>query len=149
MSQPNFFKINAPQVISETIDGETIIINLESGNYYSLNATGGEIWNRFREGLSTDEIVALFQQRYSLGSRDVEGRLADFTGELLKENLISRLESPPPRTVSGGEDLNAGVSKEFETPRLQKYDDMQDLLLLDPIHDVDETGWPVSKQVGA
>jgi hypothetical protein len=26
------------------------------------------------------------------------------------------------------------------------YEDMQDLLLLDPIHDVDETGWPARKQ---
>jgi hypothetical protein len=25
---------------------------------------------------------------------------------------------------------------------LHKYTDMEELLLLDPIHDVDETGWP-------
>jgi hypothetical protein len=25
---------------------------------------------------------------------------------------------------------------------LQKFTDMQDLLLLDPIHEVDESGWP-------
>ena len=30
----------------------------------------------------------------------------------------------------------------FETPVLEKYTDMAELLLLDPIHDVDATGWP-------
>ena len=29
-------------------------------------------------------------------------------------------------------------------PRLDKYTDMQELLLLDPIHEVDERGWPNS-----
>ena len=31
----------------------------------------------------------------------------------------------------------------FERPKLGKYTDMQDLLLADPIHEVDEQGWPV------
>jgi hypothetical protein len=30
----------------------------------------------------------------------------------------------------------------FNPPVLSVYSDMEDLLLLDPIHDVDETGWP-------
>ena len=30
----------------------------------------------------------------------------------------------------------------FEAPVLAKYTDMAQLLVLDPIHDVDETGWP-------
>jgi hypothetical protein len=32
---------------------------------------------------------------------------------------------------------------EFHAPVLQVYSDMQDLLLLDPIHEVDATGWPM------
>ena len=30
----------------------------------------------------------------------------------------------------------------YVAPTLQKYSDMQDLLLIDPVHEVDETGWP-------
>ena len=30
----------------------------------------------------------------------------------------------------------------FEAPSLEKYTDMQDLVLLDPVHEVDQTGWP-------
>ena len=30
----------------------------------------------------------------------------------------------------------------FEEPKLEKYSDMEDLLLLDPIHDVEDEGWP-------
>ena len=34
---------------------------------------------------------------------------------------------------------------DFQEPALQKYTDMEDLLLLDPIHEVDDTGWPNPK----
>jgi len=33
----------------------------------------------------------------------------------------------------------------FQPPTLNKYTDMRDMLLLDPIHDVGESGWPVPK----
>ena len=32
--------------------------------------------------------------------------------------------------------------------RLTRYSDLEDLLKLDPIHDVDEAGWPVAKSEG-
>ena len=34
--------------------------------------------------------------------------------------------------------------KDYTAPKLATYSDLQDLLLLDPIHDVDETGWPAA-----
>ena len=44
MDKSLHFRINNPKVIHETIDGETVIVNLDSGNYYSLDATGADIW---------------------------------------------------------------------------------------------------------
>jgi hypothetical protein len=37
----------------------------------------------------------------------------------------------------------------FIAPVLAVYTDMQDLLLLDPIHDVDEIGWPTRRDGAA
>ena len=33
----------------------------------------------------------------------------------------------------------------YEPPILNRYDDLQNLALLDPIHDVEEAGWPNRK----
>ena len=33
----------------------------------------------------------------------------------------------------------------YETPILERYTDMQEYLLIDPIHGVDERGWPAGK----
>ena len=35
--------------------------------------------------------------------------------------------------------------QQYAAPKLATYSDLQDLLLLDPIHDVDETGWPAAR----
>jgi hypothetical protein len=32
---------------------------------------------------------------------------------------------------------------------MEKYEDMRDLLVLDPIHEVDEGGWPTRRAVDA
>ena len=46
------------------------------------------------------------------------------------------------------EQITAKESKAvFNAPVLNKYTDMQDLLLLDPIHEVDATGWPSIKPI--
>ena len=44
MSVPGRYRVNEPGVIHQSIDGETVIINLDSGAYYSLDAVGAVIW---------------------------------------------------------------------------------------------------------
>jgi hypothetical protein len=38
------YEIHGPDIISEEMDDETVVINLESGCYYSLNAAATKIW---------------------------------------------------------------------------------------------------------
>ena len=38
------FRINAPRVVYQTIENETIIIDFDNGAYYSADGVGAEIW---------------------------------------------------------------------------------------------------------
>ena len=58
------FSVEVDRVVHETIDGETIIIQLETGAYYSLVGPGAEIWSMLATGSSTDEVVAALQLRF-------------------------------------------------------------------------------------
>ena len=44
------FKVNTPPVIHETLDGEVIVVNLDTGTYYSIPGTGAEIWTLVDQG---------------------------------------------------------------------------------------------------
>ena len=55
--------------------------------------------------------------------------------------------------VAGGEESDRTPAADhdapkpaFDPPRLEKYSDMQDYLLIDPIHEVDEPGWPAKRE---
>ena len=135
------FKVNEPDVVAESIDGEVIIINLNSGAYYSSLGTGGAIWEALVANHSIDETLDLLAAHYERPRSEIEAEVTHFVAQLLDEALL--LESAEPVPVSG---LELAQPASFETPVLSKYTDMQELLLLDPIHDVDPSiGWPFPK----
>jgi hypothetical protein len=146
------FRINTPKVIHETIDGETVIVNLDSGNYYSLDAIGADIWDSVGKGVSVDHIIEDISCRYSGKREEIERAVRLFVNGLLQESLISPLESGDAERRAAYEPVATCTPPDglrpFTAPTLQKYSDMQELLLLDPIHEVDETGWPNAKSVG-
>jgi len=56
-------KINEPNVVHENIDGETVILNLDSGNYYSIVDVGADIWNYIEKGAPVIEIMPLILEK--------------------------------------------------------------------------------------
>ena len=132
------FGVNAPDVMHETIDGEVIVIHLVSGNYYSLRETAAHIWALVenRALIGVEEIVDALAVRYASPRSEIENAVTRFVSELAEEGLSREWR---PRTVPArprGRQPN-GVSKlPFEPPRVEKYTDMQDLVLLDPVHQV-------------
>ena len=52
------FRINTPHVIQETIEGEAIIVNMVSGNYYSIAGVGSVIWDAIVQGRPTAAVAA-------------------------------------------------------------------------------------------
>jgi len=140
------FRINSPKVIHETIDGETVMVNLDSGNYYSLDNIGADIWALIGTGLPLHEIIEDVSCRYA-GEREEMGQaIHQFVGQLQEEGLIvnggSQVQRNEPTPAIMERPQEKDGRPEFEIPALHKYSDMQDLLLLDPIHEVDDTGWP-------
>jgi hypothetical protein len=132
-------------VTHETIDGEAVIINLESGNYYSLVQTGSLIWALVDRGASASEVQNLVQQTYQGNATDIERGVQELLAQLQQENLIVPVDGAPEVDLAELKQIlpsNGHEKPLFDSPSLNKYSDMQELLLLDPIHDVDEAGWP-------
>lgn len=142
-----YFKINTPRVIYETIDQEAIIIDFDTGIYYSVDRIGSEIWSIIEKGATVSQITDAISRRYS-GERIMVGDgVARFITQLEQENIIVRYSKEPDEVSLETQVKNANETGQptFKVPTLSKYSDMQELLLLDPIHEVDETGWPTAK----
>jgi Coenzyme PQQ synthesis protein D (PqqD) len=136
------FKVNSPQTIHQTIEGEVVIINLATGTYYSLRDTGAEIWGLLTSGMSVAEVAQALRERYTVEDGSIEDALDRLTGELVSEGLVvsTNGDGPPPAAAVPPA---PEARQPFQAPTLERFDDMQDLILLDPVHEVDEdAGWP-------
>lgn len=145
MALDEYFRINSPKIVHEIIDGEAIIINMDLGHYYSADQAGAVIWERIDQVASLKDLVEAVTRRYNGSSAQIEVTVSQFLAELQQEDLIIRTTAPetlPAGGESNRESQETSSKSAFVPPVLNKYTDMEYLLLLDPIHEVNESGWP-------
>lgn len=132
------FRLNNPQVVSETVDGEAIIVNLDSGTYYSIKGDGILIWNAITDGATVAELVDAVVGQTQADADAVRDALDAFSDALAAQGLIVARSEGGATPSLDFSDAGAGLAQ----PSFESYSDMQDLILLDPVHEVDEAGWP-------
>jgi hypothetical protein len=133
--------VDLPNIMHETIDNEVVIVNLDNGSYYSFDGVGGRIWQMMcEERISLETLISKVKAGYAGDADQIAVAVRDFVQRLRHEELI--------RVETDGEEKDEvePASKEpvsdFIAPVLNKYTDMEALLLADPIHEVQEQGWP-------
>jgi hypothetical protein len=130
--------IDPSQVMHENIEGEVIVINIDTGNYHSLRFVTADIWMMVDAKYNTESMIDALTQLYPDDETAIKQDIPELLNLLVQENLIQ---------ISGGstETTTITISKQeagYTTPALETYSDLQGLLLVDPIHDVAEDGWP-------
>jgi hypothetical protein len=139
------YTIDEGRIVSEIIDGEAIVINLANGYYYSLDTSAAEIWGWLQSGRSVSEIVSAIRRRYDCSSADPEAAVRAMVGTLVTDDLVT--PCPDAASPQGLDPLGEASAEKslFRAPSLQRFSDMQGFLLVDPIHEVDDRGWPHTK----
>lgn len=133
--------INDARVVHEVVDGEVIIIDLESGVYYSTSGVGVDLWNLVRNAVSIDHLIDEIANAYGTSRQAVEPSIQAIVDEMCSEQLLTRTFDPSEDAIPGSS-MHPQATSAFVPPRLEKHTNMSDLLLLDPIHEVGPQGWP-------
>lgn len=130
-------KVNSPDVIADDTGDDLVLINLRTGLYYRFANDSRALLLQHANLDSSDE---------SNGKNDeeivdcTENELKDFLGSLQERGLVvSCNEISETDNRQNSRDINLlKVELQYE-----EYGDLEDLLGLDPIHDIDpEKGWP-------
>jgi hypothetical protein len=135
------YSVNPRGIACEHFDDETIILNLPKGNYYSLKGTGQFIWSQLEKGAGSVYISELVSDYYGITLDESRSAVMPFLAQLAEEELIVQSTSTLEISVLGSPYDTS--SQPFTIPTIEVYTDMQELLMLDPIHDADPgKGWP-------
>lgn len=134
------YRINTPSVVYERFDNELVAIHMGTGVYHSMIDVATDTFLLLSEEATAAEMADVLATRYAATSGEILAALQPFLEQLHKEQLIVPVEvrkSRNPLQVP----VN-GALLPFVAPTLEAFKDLEGLLLLDPIHEVDEEGWP-------
>ncbi len=127
-----------PEVASEIFDGELVIANYKSGLYYSISVEGSCIWQGLAHGLTVSQVAEWLSGRFPGQASELPSLVEGFVGKLAAEGLVLKAS----KSDSSARELPILTGSIFAQPEIERFNDLQELLLLDPVHDVDHTGWP-------
>jgi len=133
------WRSRSEHVMAEVLDGEAVIIDMASGRYHAASGVAGTIWEAVAAGRSLDGVMADVRRFHSGVPEDAADQVTRFLDSLAAAGLAVVVEAddaPPAR-----DDADPRVTP-WRPPVLESHDDLQDLLLLDPVHEVTEAGWP-------
>lgn len=133
------FAFNTAEFAFDAFDDEVVILNLTSGTYYALGGCALEAWESLAHSAPLQEIADAIASRHGVAEDAVKEDLTRLVDTLVAEKILHAAlpaENAPTLAVRGG---NNG----YLPPAFEKHADMEELLTLDPIHDVDpQKGWP-------
>ena len=132
--------LNLENTSWERIDGEIIVISYNTGKYYSVNKQGSDLLYLIEMKVKRElwsEILKLNFQNFAENTETTQ-KIDEFVEKCLNEKLltggvtnIERVELP-----------NDYTRENWESPELRIFDDLTDILLIDPVHDTSLEGWP-------
>jgi len=129
--------INAPLVIADNLDNEVIILSMETGKYFSAPTTGAVVWQLLSGGYSVEEAGQKMAEHFGVELEQVIQDLDELKAQFLHYHLIK--ETAVEITLPS---VKFPDKLDYVKPGMTAYSDMEKLLLVDPIHEVENMGWP-------
>jgi hypothetical protein len=119
-----------PRVAAKILDGELIVINLDTGYYYASTGAGVAIWKQVEAGATLRQVSAELIRCYDVPPERAERDARAFLEKLIVEALVepgavARSPGRPPSTT-----IDERVP--YAPPELLKFDDMAEQFAMDP-----------------
>jgi len=132
------YVVAGDHILAKLFEDELTLVNLDSGEYFAAGGIAVDLWSELATPRNSAELAQAIIARYAATPDIVVAEVRKLLGDLSANGLVRQTED-----VSGVPAVPAVVErKPWPGSWLEVYGDMKDLLLLDPVHDVGEAGWP-------
>lgn len=127
----NSYQLANPDIVFERFGEDLVVLNLRSGQYFGFNGSGALVWRALSGGVAASKLRSAGMSQQAL---------EPFLSALIDNGLLVAQTSTD---IELEPVLQAELAMASEAPTVEVYEDLADLIMADPIHDVDvNTGWP-------
>jgi hypothetical protein len=88
LSKDSIVAVRDQNVLSSTVEEQTVLLNLEKGSYYTLDLVGADVWQMLREPIRVGEIITRLLQEYEATPEQIEEDVFSLLKDLEHEGLI-------------------------------------------------------------
>lgn len=78
--------------LTSDMDGETVMMDLDSGNYFALSTVGSTIWNLIDKPITVADIYKRLMEEYEVSKEQCEKESMLFLKMTLKAKIIKIIE---------------------------------------------------------
>jgi hypothetical protein len=79
----------SPEVISQEVSGETVLLDLESENYFGLDEVGTRIWQLIKENGDLQTVYRTMLEEYEVDEERLQADLETLLGEIAELGLVT------------------------------------------------------------
>lgn len=80
--------IFADTVFAQEVDGEMVLLDMESENYFGLDEVGTAIWQEMQEKETLQEVLETLLEQYEVEEEVLKRDLLDFVEKLQESGLV-------------------------------------------------------------
>ncbi len=75
-------------IIARDLQGETVLLNKENGDYFTLNGIGSEVYNCINDGMETGEIIDLLFGKYDIEYDKLKTDIISLIDGMKEKNIL-------------------------------------------------------------
>ncbi len=76
------------EIVESAIDGETVMMSIENGEYYGLDSVGSHIWELIQSPIKVSELVDTLLKKYNVDHNTCESDVMEFLNELNNNKIL-------------------------------------------------------------
>ncbi len=134
---------NESRVFADFADDQYVILNYVTGAYYAFTKASSAVLRALTQGCDAADVKQWFESLYG-AECSASDKVDRFTEKLESLEIVVRDDGREGKVQDYLSSINGSEMPELD---FEVFTDVADLLLMDPIHEVDEeAGWPIQKE---
>ena len=78
-----------PDVVARTVGDEMILLDLETGTYFTLNSIGAIIWRGLETSVSFETMATAIVEQYEVDAVTALADIDEYVEQLIAEGLVT------------------------------------------------------------